>query len=135
MELPNLEMHYSVQLQTSKLFAVNLNYYGLPHSPVAAFGYVCSLLSPRSHSGSKYSCMHEILQHLIIRQLKPRLLAVGEDLPHDDAEAPHVTLSTELPVHDAFGWHPANGQHGVTAHLEENRLHTPWLVRQHTSHS
>lgn len=103
--------------------------------PVAAFSYVCSRLLQMSHSGSKYACMREILQHLVIRQLKPWLLAVGEDLPHDDAEAPHVTLCAELPVHDALGWHPANGQHGVTTHLEENRLHTPRLVSQHVSHS
>lgn len=95
---------------------------------MAAFGSVCSLHPQRSHSGSKYACMREILHHLVIGQLKPRLLAVGEDLPHDDAEAPHVTLCAKLPVHDAFGWHPANGQHGVTAHLEENRSHT------HTRH-
>lgn len=131
MKLPYLEMFYSVKLQTSKLFRVNLN----SAVYVAAFGYVCSLLPQRSHSSSKYASMREILQHLIIGQLKPRLLAVGEDLPQDDAEAPHVTLRAELPVHDALGWHPANGQHGVTAHLEENRLHTPQLVSQHASRS
>lgn len=79
--------------------------------------------------------MLEFLQHLVIGQLKPRLLAISEDLPHDDAEAPHVTLCAELPVHNALGWHPANRQHSVTAHLKENRLHTAWLVSQHLSHS
>ncbi len=62
------------------------------------------------------------LAYLIICQLKPWLLAVGEDLPEDDAEAPHVTLRRELPVHDAFWWHPANGQHCVSSHLSGHHI-------------
>lgn len=67
--------------------------------------------------------LRETSPYLSVGQLEPWLFAVGEDLPHDDTEAIHVTLGAELPVHDALGWHPANGQHGVSAHLKE-RLHT-----------
>jgi len=57
--------------------------------------------------------------HLAVGQLVPRLLAVGEDLPEDHAEAPDVALRGELPVHDALRRHPADGQHRASAHLEE----------------
>lgn len=59
--------------------------------------------------------------HILVAQLKPGLFPIGEDLPHDDAEAPHVTLRSELPVHDALWGHPADGQHGVTSDLEANQ--------------
>jgi len=55
---------------------------------------------------------------LIVGQLVPRLLAVGEDLPQHHAEAPHVTLCGEPPVHDALWRHPADRQHRMTAHLQ-----------------
>lgn len=47
--------------------------------------------------------------YLVVAQLEPRLLPVGEDLPQDDSETPDITLRGELPVHDALRWHPANG--------------------------
>lgn len=46
--------------------------------------------------------------YLVVTQLKPRLLPVGEDLPQDDSKAPDVAFRGELPVHDAFWGHPAN---------------------------
>lgn len=55
--------------------------------------------------------------HLTVGQLIPGLFAIREDLPEDHAEAPDVTLRCELPVHDAFGGHPADGQHGAPANL------------------
>lgn len=58
------------------------------------------------------------LLYLCVRELEPWLLSVGEDLPKDHPEAPHVTFRSELPVHDAFRGHPANGKHGVSSHLE-----------------
>lgn len=58
------------------------------------------------------------LLYLCVRELEPWLLAVGEDLPQDDPEAPHVALRREPPVHDALGGHPADGEHGVSSHLE-----------------
>lgn len=59
-----------------------------------------------------------VLQYLIVGQLKPWLLPVGEDLPEDHTKAPHVALCSELPVHDALRGHPTDGQHGVAPHLE-----------------
>lgn len=47
--------------------------------------------------------------YLVVAQLEPGLLPVGEDLPQDDSETPHIALRGELPVHDALRWHPANG--------------------------
>lgn len=47
--------------------------------------------------------------YLVVAQLEPRLLPVGEDLPQDDSETPDIALSGELSVHDALRWHPANG--------------------------
>lgn len=46
--------------------------------------------------------------YLVVTQLKPRLLPIGEDLPQDDSEAPYVAFRGELPVHDALRGHPAN---------------------------
>lgn len=60
-----------------------------------------------------------VLQYLIVGQLKPWLLPVGEDLPEDDTETPHVALCGELPIHYALRGHPADGQHGVASHLSE----------------
>lgn len=62
-----------------------------------------------------------MLSDLIVRELVPWLLAVGEDLPQHHAEAPHVTLCGEPPVHDALRGHPADGQHRMTAHLHKKR--------------
>ena len=55
---------------------------------------------------------------LVVGELVPGLLAVREDLPQHHAEAPHVTLCGEPPVHDALRGHPADRQHRVTAHLQ-----------------
>lgn len=59
-----------------------------------------------------------LFSHLVVPQLKPRLLPVGKDLPQDDSEAPHVAFRGELPVHDALRGHPANGEHGVSSNLQ-----------------
>lgn len=59
--------------------------------------------------------------YLIIGKLEPGLFAVGEDLPQDDSEAPHVALSGELAIHDALRRHPADGKHGVTTHLQHKQ--------------
>lgn len=56
---------------------------------------------------------------LVVGELVPGLLAVGEDLPQHHAEAPHITLCGEPPIHDALWGHPANGQHRVTTHLQK----------------
>lgn len=45
---------------------------------------------------------------LIVGELVPGLLAVGEDLPQHHSKAPHITLCGEPPVHDALWGHPAN---------------------------
>lgn len=57
--------------------------------------------------------------YLIIGELEPRLLAVGENLPQDDAEAPYIALGGEFAVHYAFRRHPANRKHRMTANLLE----------------
>ena len=61
-----------------------------------------------------------------VGELGPGLLAVGEDLPENHPKAPHVTLRSELPIHDAFRGHPANGEHGMSSHLKgaETEAHT-----------
>lgn len=59
-----------------------------------------------------------LFSHLIVPQLKPRLLPVGKDLPQDDSEAPNVAFCGEFPVHDALRGHPADREHGVSADLQ-----------------
>ena len=61
--------------------------------------------------------MRSVLTHLTVGQLVPGLLAVGEDLPEDHAEAPDVALCGELPVHDALWGHPADREHRTSADL------------------
>lgn len=60
--------------------------------------------------------------YLVVGELVPRLFPVGEDLPQNHPQTPHVALCGELSVHDAFRRHPADWQHGVTSDLE--RQHT-----------
>lgn len=59
-----------------------------------------------------------LFSHLIVPQLKPRLLPIGKDLPQDNSEAPNVTFRGEFPVHDALWGHPANREHGVSSNLQ-----------------
>lgn len=61
----------------------------------------------------------EVLLYLVIGELVPRLLSIGEDLPQDHPQTPDVALCGELSVHDAFRWHPADWQHGVTSDLQD----------------
>ena len=70
--------------------------------------------------------------YLIVGQLVPGLLPVGEDLPEHHPQAPHVTLCGELPVHDALWGHPADRQHGVTPHLN---THTHTHTKKNTGKS
>lgn len=64
------------------------------------------------------STCFRLFSYLIVPQLKPRLLPVGEDLPQDDSKAPNVAFRGEFPVHDALWGHPANGEHGVSSNLQ-----------------
>lgn len=65
----------------------------------------------------------EIIVYLIIGELEPWLFSISEDLPQNNAKAPHITFCGELSVHDALWWHPADRQHGVTSHLNI-QIHT-----------
>lgn len=56
--------------------------------------------------------------YLVVGKLEPWLLAVGENLPQNDAEAPHVALGGEFAVHYAFRRHPANRKHRMTSDLQ-----------------
>lgn len=62
------------------------------------------------------SCIHAV------GKLVPGLFPVGENFPKHDAKAPDVALCGELPIHDAFRWHPANGKHGPASHLTGRRV-------------
>lgn len=64
-----------------------------------------------------------VVQYLVVAKLKPWLFSIGEDLPHNDSETPHVALRGELPVHDALRGHPADRQHSVSSHLPHIRGH------------
>lgn len=72
---------------------------------------------------------HGQVAHLTVGQLVPGLLAVGEDLPQDHAEAPDVALGGELPVHDALRRHPADRQHGAPTHLQREAASQSVSVR------
>ena len=76
------------------------------------------------------------LPYFCVWELEPWLLSVGEDLPENHPKAPHVTLRSELPVHDAFGGHPANREHGMSSHLKgaETEAHTEWPNDQNQLH-
>lgn len=59
----------------------------------------------------------ELCVYLVVGELVPGLFPIGKYFPQHYSKAPDVTLGGELSVHDAFRWHPADRQHGVTAHL------------------
>lgn len=67
---------------------------------------------------------------LIVGELVPGLLAIGEDLPQHHSQTPHIALCGESPVHDALWGHPADRQHRMTAHLqrESSPLQKPTRV-------
>ena len=68
--------------------------------------------------------------YLVIGQLEPGLFAVGEDFPQNHPKAPHIAHRGELPIHDALRRHPADGQHGVTSDLKEERRRSRWEGRE-----
>lgn len=76
-----------------------------------------------THTFDMSSICFGLFPYLIVPQLKPRLLPVGEDLPQDDSKAPNVAFRGEFPVHDALWGHPANGEHGVSSNLRARRRH------------
>lgn len=75
------------------------------------------------------------LLYLCVWKLEPWLLSIGEDLPKDHPEAPHIALCSEFPVHDAFRGHPTDGEHGVSSHLKgiKTEAHTEWPDGQNRS--
>lgn len=70
------------------------------------------------------------LCYLCVGELEPWLLPIGKDLPQDNPKAPHITLCGELPVHDAFRRHPADGEHGVSSYLKRVKTEAQRVIKQ-----
>lgn len=47
--------------------------------------------------------------HVLVGHIPIRPLAVGHDLPHDNAVTPHVTCRGEFPILYGFGRSPSDG--------------------------